>query len=89
MCCAKFNKYGATLAANRDAQFVHGLIINYNIYGSIAEMRGHKWIDFMRNDIAVLITCDEIHMLPDWKESKGANIEHDLALALGIKIVYA
>ena len=44
--------------------------------------------DYMKIDIAEMVTCHEIHMLPDWKDSKGATIEHDLAEKLGITIVY-
>lgn len=32
--------------------------------------------------------CDVIYMLPDWKHSKGARIEHAFAKELGKKIVY-
>lgn len=63
--------------------FTHGLLINQAILGQ------GTWQDYMKNDLAVLLTCDEIHMLPDWKDSRGAKIEHQLALDLGIKIVYA
>jgi len=44
--------------------------------------------EYMKIGIAHLLTCNEIHMLPDWKDSKGAKIEHDLADALEMKIVY-
>jgi len=60
----------------------HGLLINEKLIPK------GTWNQYMRNDIAILIICDEIHMLPDWKDSKGAKIEHQLALDLGIKIVY-
>ena len=35
-----------------------------------------------------LESCDAIFMLRDWKESKGATMEHEKANELGIKIIY-
>lgn len=35
-----------------------------------------------------LKTCSHIYMLKDWKESKGAKMEHQFALDNGIKIIY-
>lgn len=62
--------------------YTHGLFINRAILGN------GTWQEYMKNDLSVLMTCDEVHFLPDWKESKGAKIEHQLAIDLGIKIVY-
>lgn len=46
------------------------------------------WEECMRLDIPRMLTCDTVVMLPGWQQSKGAKIEHDLALALGMAIVY-
>lgn len=35
-----------------------------------------------------LKTCSHIYMLKDWKESKGAMMEHQFAMDNGIKIIY-
>lgn len=48
-----------------------------------------NWEVYMRHCIKHLVDCDEIHMLPNWEDSKGATVEHDLAKALGIKIIYS
>jgi len=50
--------------------------------------KNSSWVEYMRKCIKVLSDCDEIHMLPNWEDSKGAIVEHDLAKALGIKIIY-
>ena len=47
-----------------------------------------KWEDYMRFDIGLMLTCTSIYMLRDWKESKGARLEHDLATDLNYKIIY-
>lgn len=44
------------------------------------------WEDYMRMAVAQLVTCDVIHMLPGWSKSKGATIEHGIAVALGMTI---
>jgi hypothetical protein len=46
------------------------------------------WQSYMKDDIRALLQCDGIYMLPNWKESKGAIIEHDLATNLGIGVFY-
>ena len=45
------------------------------------------WHIAMRKCIAALITCDEAHFLPCWKDSPGARLEHQLAKELQIPIV--
>jgi len=42
----------------------------------------------VRNDIKKMLECDEVHMLPDWQESRGAQLERDIALRLGMHVVY-
>lgn len=46
------------------------------------------WEDAMRADIPRLMTCDSLHLLPGWQQSRGAAIEHDLAVALKMTITY-
>jgi hypothetical protein len=44
------------------------------------------WHDCMRRDIAALVTCSAIHLLPGWQCSKGATLEHHIAERLGLAI---
>ena len=39
--------------------------------------------EYMTEDLKALITCDGIMMLPGWKDSKGAVVEHYVAKACG------
>ena len=41
-----------------------------------------SWVECMRVDIAELIKCDAIVMLPGWCNSRGARLEHDIAYAM-------
>ena len=48
----------------------------------------HEWEDNIRYDIKKMLECDELHMLPDWQESRSAKLERDIALRLGMQVVY-
>jgi hypothetical protein len=47
-----------------------------------------EWEDYMEKDIAQLLRCRGIYMLTNWKYSKGARIEHAIALELGLPVIY-
>jgi hypothetical protein len=46
-----------------------------------------SWQGHMKADIAELINCDYIAMLPGWWHSKGSVVEILIAKILGIKIL--
>ena len=46
-----------------------------------------SWPVAMGKCIGALLTCTEIHFLPDWKDSKGANLERFIAFHQCISIV--
>lgn len=45
-----------------------------------------SWDFYMRKDIALMVGCDAIVVLDNWKESKGAKIEIALARQLSIPV---
>jgi Domain of unknown function (DUF4406) len=47
-----------------------------------------QWDHAIKADIKKMLECDEVHLLPDWQESRGARLERDIALRLGMKVVY-
>lgn len=47
-----------------------------------------EWNEYMRVDIAALMTCEMIVLLPGWIKSKGARLEHHNARELDFTIVY-
>lgn len=49
---------------------------------------GYPWEYYMKEGIKLLMDCDYIYMLPNWIDSKGSKIEHDLAKKLNLKIIY-
>ncbi len=46
----------------------------------------HDW--FMRRDIIELVKCGRVVMLRGWEKSKGARMEFDLAVGLGMEVLY-
>ena len=44
------------------------------------------WNTAMRKVLAVMLTCDGLALLHDWKDSKGAMIETRLAYEVGIPV---
>ncbi len=45
-----------------------------------------SWRACMQTDIAALVFCDAIHVLPGWQGSKGAELELHIAERLGMEI---
>lgn len=43
------------------------------------------WKTAMKICINALLECDAYYMIPDWRYSRGAKIELNLALALGLQ----
>ena len=46
-----------------------------------------KWEHHMKADIKLLMECNTIYLLSNWKESKGARIERNLAVSLGYDVI--
>lgn len=45
------------------------------------------WRVHMRADIAMLLGCDAIFMMPAWELSKGCKLELDVASSCGIEVI--
>lgn len=50
-----------------------------------------SWKEYMRMSITMLFRedCRTIYMLPGWRDSTGARVEHELAVGAGYNIIYA
>jgi hypothetical protein len=46
-----------------------------------------SWEGYMRKDLAALLTCTHIVLLPGWEQSRGARLEQLIADAVGILLV--
>jgi len=47
-----------------------------------------EYARLIRWDVSALMTCDAICMLKGWQSSRGADLEHKFAVALGLRIMY-
>lgn len=55
-----------------------------------ASTRAHDpnaWANYMRLDLAHVLECDAICLLPEWQKSKGARLEYHTANQLGIPVL--
>ena len=46
------------------------------------------WSEYMRKCLVTISGADDVYMLRDWQQSRGARLEHNIASELGITIVY-
>jgi len=44
------------------------------------------WLYYIRRDLPQLLHCDVICLLPNWKDSKGAKLEYEVAKGIGLPI---
>jgi len=54
-----------------------------------AELGEHadwQWADYLKRDLKVLLDCDAVYALAGWRDSKGASIECDVAIRLGMLV---
>ncbi len=61
---------------------------NYEVVNPKKLYQGSDWDEAMNICLKALKECQAIYMLSDWKNSKGAKIEHDLAKESGMIILY-
>lgn len=47
-----------------------------------------SWFGYMLVDFNLLKKCQYIYFFGNWKDSRGARIEHFISKILGIKIIY-
>lgn len=47
------------------------------------------WLTCMRDDIAQLVRCDGVALLPGWFKSEGAFLEHYIARSLKLPVFMA
>jgi len=54
--------------------------------GMMTSRRDVSYTRFIMIDIATMLTCQAVYMMPGWKESDGAYIEHDIAWKSGMPV---
>ena len=56
--------------------------------GGEVESGDVAWDRYLRADIAAMMTCKQIVLLPGWPKSRGAKLELSIALGLGFDVFY-
>lgn len=46
------------------------------------------WGDYIRRDLAEMLTCDTIALLPGWHTSRGATLELYVAAQIGMDVMH-
>jgi hypothetical protein len=49
---------------------------------------GADWATCLRADLAALLQCNTIRMLDGWMASRGAVLEHHVAVHLNFEVIY-
>lgn len=52
-------------------------------------VEGADWGDYLRHDLAKLVSCSTIYLLPGWSKSRGVQLELHVAQALGMTVLLA
>jgi hypothetical protein len=47
-----------------------------------------SWASYMAEDIRALVKCNFVFMLGNWKDSRGARVEHEIAKHARMVIMY-
>lgn len=58
--------------------------IGFTVENPAENQQQVDWQSYMRVAIAQLVKCDAVALLPGWQLSRGAMVEHRLAISLGI-----
>jgi hypothetical protein len=78
----------AFTAARLQLQRLGHAAINPHDVGDLVEQRMHPqepdWDDYMRANIAALMSCDAVALLDGWQLSRVSTVERGLAVDLGM-----
>lgn len=58
--------------------------LGYHVENPAENPEKSSWAAYMRVSVRQMLGCDMVALLPGWKLSRGALIEHWIAVALGI-----
>lgn len=77
-------------AFNEAARFLRG--VGHTVINPAENFGGDttlSWTDYIRKDIADILTVEGVAVLPGWEESRGARLEVSIARALGLPVFEA
>lgn len=74
-------------AFNAEAERLRAL--GFHVENPAENPEQSSWEDYMKAAIIQMLSCEVVVMLPGWSESRGALIERELAMRLGLKVISA
>jgi hypothetical protein len=60
----------------------HTIVSPHETTPCVDHANPQPWIYYLRHDLLTLLECHAIAFLPGWETSRGAKLEHDVAVAL-------
>lgn len=75
-------------AFHAEAKHLRALGLDVVNPAEIVTDQGASWVECMRKDIAQLVTCEAISLLPGWATSRGASLEYLIAKSLEMQVIY-
>lgn len=63
--------------------------IGFHVENPAQNPEQSSWEAYMKAAIIQMLSCEVVVMLPGWAESRGALIERELAIRLGLKVISA
>lgn len=74
-------------AASRLRRRGRDVVSPHELYDELPEERGSlPWWEYLQRGIEALTSCTDIIMLDGWAKSRGARLEHHVALGLGMAV---
>lgn len=71
------------------AEGVKNILVPHDIFMESQEApQEREWADYMRECVKRMMDCSHVVTLPEWDQSKGAQIEVRLARELGIPVIH-
>lgn len=58
--------------------------LGYHVENPAENAEQPSWNAYMRQAVRQMLTCDKVALLPGWQRSRGALVEHWIAIALGM-----
>ena len=75
--------YASSTLRTAGCKVINPMVINDSLVS-----QGFTYEDLMHMCYAAIDVCDAVYMLKNWKDSEGAQLEHDYAIAAGKEILY-
>ena len=67
---------------------IDNFFTDYTDDGYIAEYTKHKPVAYLAKSIEKMSKCDAVYFIKGWETARGCKIEHEIAKAYGLAIIY-